>query len=82
MQSYQGKKVLLLGAGAVGQVYAYHLALAGAEIGFKVRPKYVEETTAGFDLYELGITHAPKGPAKLIIVRVSFPILFCKTGKS
>lgn len=70
MQGYQGKKILLLGAGAVGQVYAYHLAAAGAEIGFKVRPKYVEETSAGFDLYELGITHAPRGPAKLLPTHV------------
>lgn len=70
MNAYQGKKVLLLGAGAVGQVYGYHLAKAGAEVSFKVRPKYLEETRQGFDLYELGITHAPKGPSKLIPTNV------------
>ena len=53
MNAYQGKKVLLLGAGAVGQVYGYHLAKAGAEVSFKVRPKYLEETRQGWSKIRL-----------------------------
>ena len=36
-------KVLIVGAGAVGQVYGRHLAAAGAEVCFYVKPKYRAE---------------------------------------
>jgi len=46
-------KVLLIGAGAVGQIYGYHLQKGGADVTFFVREKYVEKTRLGFDLYNL-----------------------------
>ena len=36
------KRVLIVGAGSVGQVYGRHLQLGGAEVRFLVRPQYVE----------------------------------------
>ena len=32
-------KILVVGAGSVGQVYGYHLSLGGAEITFYVKDK-------------------------------------------
>jgi hypothetical protein len=46
-------RVLVVGAGAVGQVYARHLQLGGAEITFYVREKYRAEVARGFDMYPL-----------------------------
>jgi 2-dehydropantoate 2-reductase len=46
-------RVLLVGAGAVGQVYGHHLQAGGAEVAFLVRPKYADEARAGFALYPL-----------------------------
>lgn len=47
-------KVLVVGAGAVGQVYAWHLAQAGHEVSFFVKTKYVEALSDGTVLYRLG----------------------------
>ena len=46
-------KILVVGAGAVGQVYGYHLQRGGADVTFFVRDKYVDEMKAGLDLYPL-----------------------------
>lgn len=46
-------RILLVGAGAVGQAYGRHLRLGGAEIAFLVREKYAVEARRGFDLYPL-----------------------------
>lgn len=46
-------RVLVVGAGAVGQVYGHHLQAGGAEIVFYVRDKYRASTAAGFVLYPL-----------------------------
>jgi 2-dehydropantoate 2-reductase len=46
-------KVLVVGAGAVGQVFGYHLAQGGADVTFLVKPKYVDEHKNGFTLYKL-----------------------------
>ncbi len=46
-------RVLLVGAGAVGTVYGYHLARAGAHVAYLVRAPRVEATRAGLVLYEL-----------------------------
>ncbi|MBI3544298.1 MAG: ketopantoate reductase [Deltaproteobacteria bacterium] len=51
-------KILLVGAGAVGQVYGYHLQKGGAEVAFLVREKYAAECRAGFPLYPLNRSHA------------------------
>jgi ketopantoate reductase len=45
--------VLIVGAGAVGQVYGRHLQLGGADVSFYVKEKYVETCSAGFDLQVL-----------------------------
>ena len=46
-------KILIVGAGAVGQVYARHLHASGAEITFLVKEKHRAETQQGFKLYWL-----------------------------
>lgn len=46
-------RTLVVGAGAVGQVYGHHLARGGAEVSFLVKPKYAEEARRGFTLYAL-----------------------------
>ncbi len=46
-------KALLVGAGAVGQVYGRHLQLGGAEVSFFVKEKYRAQAEAGYTLYPL-----------------------------
>lgn len=46
-------RVLIVGAGAVGQVFGHHLARGGAEVSFLVKPKYAEDCRRGFTLYPL-----------------------------
>jgi len=46
-------RVLVVGAGAVGQVYARHAQQGGAEVTFFVRDKYRDEIARGLDLYPL-----------------------------
>lgn len=48
------RRVLVVGAGAVGQIYGDHLARGGAEVTFYVRERYREETARGFSLVRLG----------------------------
>lgn len=45
--------ILLVGAGAVGQVYARHLQIAGANVAFFVRPTAAAALAAGMWLYPL-----------------------------
>jgi 2-dehydropantoate 2-reductase len=49
-------RVLLVGAGAVGQVFGKYLQAAGCEISFLVKEKYAEEARRGYTLYELGLS--------------------------
>lgn len=46
-------RVLIVGAGAVGQVYARHLQLAGHHVAFLVKEKYAAATRAGLPMYPL-----------------------------
>ncbi|MCL4228387.1 MAG: ketopantoate reductase [Myxococcales bacterium] len=46
-------RVLVVGAGAVGQVFAHHYQRGGAEVTFLVREKYRADVARGFDLYPL-----------------------------
>ena len=46
--------ILIIGAGAVGQVYARHLAKAGHRISFFVKAKYAATVAAGLHLHALG----------------------------
>lgn len=48
-------RVLIVGAGAVGQVLGHHLQLGGANVTFFVRDKYRQETARGFDLCRLRV---------------------------
>lgn len=84
-------RVLVVGAGAVGQVYGRHLQLGGADVVYFVRDKYRETTAAGFDLYPLnrrdkttpvrfesfGVATRPAdvGKVDLVMLTVSSPAL-------
>jgi ketopantoate reductase len=46
-------RVLVVGAGAVGQVYGHHLARGGAKVTFLVKPAHAAEVSAGLTLYPL-----------------------------
>lgn len=46
-------RALVVGAGAVGQVFGAHLARGGARVTFLVKDRYVEECRRGFTLYPL-----------------------------
>ncbi len=46
-------RVLIVGAGAVGQVFGHHLARAGCAVSFFVKPKYLDEVKRGFTMYRL-----------------------------
>ena len=45
--------VLIVGAGAVGQVYGHHLARGGARVTFYVRERYRDEAARGFTMIRL-----------------------------
>lgn len=47
-------EVLLVGAGAVGQVFGWYLQSAGCKVSFLVKEKYAEEARRGYTLYPLG----------------------------
>ncbi len=46
-------KIVMIGAGAVGQVYCRHMSLAGVEVGFFVKEKYAAQCREGLTLYPL-----------------------------
>lgn len=46
-------RVLVVGAGAVGQTFGYHLQQGGAEVHFLVKPAYAEEARQGYTLFDL-----------------------------
>jgi ketopantoate reductase len=46
-------KVLVVGAGAVGQVFGRHFQLGGGEVAFFVRPAYASQVEQGLTLYAL-----------------------------
>lgn len=60
-----GPRILIVGAGAVGQTYAYYLARGGATISFYVKPKHAAACEAGFDLHELRVLGRPR-PRRLV----------------
>lgn len=47
------KYILIIGAGAVGQVYGYHFAKAGHQVHFLLKEKYIAQAKQGFTLYHL-----------------------------
>lgn len=46
-------RALIVGAGAVGQVFGRHLQRAGVEVSFLVKPKYADECRRGWTLLTL-----------------------------
>jgi len=46
-------RVLVVGAGAVGQVYGHHLARGGAAVTFLIKPAHAPELAGGLTLYPL-----------------------------
>lgn len=48
------ERILIVGAGAVGQAYGAHLQAGGAEVTLYLKPIHVETAKAGFDLRPLG----------------------------
>lgn len=54
--------ILIVGAGAVGQVYGYFFQQGGADVSFYVREKYVEESRKGFLLYPLNRKNIQQEP--------------------
>ena len=78
-------RALVVGAGAVGQVFGYHLAKGGADVTFLVKPKYVDEHKQGFTLYKLpktdpipfsaDIVSEPTGTWDQVYLTVSSPAL-------
>jgi ketopantoate reductase len=47
----RGRNIAVIGAGAVGAVYARHLIRGGAHVTFVVRPKYVDDVKRGIRLW-------------------------------
>lgn len=58
------KKILLVGAGAVGLVYGMQLADAGNDVSFLIKEKYAEEMAQGVILYNLNRDKARKKPIR------------------
>ncbi|MGM0578589.1 MAG: ketopantoate reductase family protein [Myxococcota bacterium] len=50
--------ILVVGAGAVGQVYGHHLGRGGASVTFLVKPKHEEAVRGGLCLYEYRLLRA------------------------
>jgi 2-dehydropantoate 2-reductase len=57
--------VLIVGAGAVGQVYGRHLALGGARVSYYVREKYAVECRAGLVFYPLNRRRPREVPVRM-----------------
>lgn len=47
-------KILVVGGGAVGQTFGYHLARGGAEVSFLLKPAHAGGAQEGYTLYDLG----------------------------
>jgi ketopantoate reductase len=67
-------RALVVGAGAVGQVYAYHLARGGAEVTFLIKPAHEPELRAGLTLYPLNRPRARRC-APVRFERAEFQVL-------
>ncbi|MCB9487711.1 MAG: hypothetical protein H6684_03145 [Deltaproteobacteria bacterium] len=59
-------RVLIIGAGAIGQAFGYHFQQGGAQVAFLVKPKYADEARAGFTVYPMN------RPAKERLTPVAF----------
>ena len=50
--------ILIVGAGAVGVVYGWHLKQAGHHVVFYTKAKYLDEVRAGLNLHRIGRRHS------------------------
>src|SRR5690554_7703480 len=67
-------RILMVGAGAVGQTYGYHLSRGGADVTFFVKEKYRAEAEAGFLMHQ----HRPlRGPRSFYMTIIAS----CRTSK-
>ena len=57
--------VLIVGAGAIGQVLGLHLVRAGAKVSVLVQPDQVDVARRGFPLYRLNARHPFQTPERL-----------------
>ncbi|MCG8613342.1 MAG: hypothetical protein MI864_22760 [Pseudomonadales bacterium] len=64
------QNILIIGAGAVGQVYGYRLAQAGNRVTFMVKEKYQCALQAGLTLYNLGQDKLKKRPIQFTQYKV------------
>ena len=55
MLKYKETRVLIVGAGAIGQVYGSYLQKGGDIVNVLVRPHHLEQATEGYILHQLGI---------------------------
>ena len=55
-------RCLIVGAGAIGQVFGYHLHRGGARVCYLVKANHVEAARRGFTLYPLNRTRAREAP--------------------
>lgn len=53
-------KILVIGAGAVGQIYGYHFHKGGAEVSYLIKEKYLTELSAGMRLFPLNQGRKPE----------------------
>lgn len=53
-------KILIIGAGAVGQIYGYHFHQGGAEVSFLIKEKYRAELSHGMKLFPLNQGRNPQ----------------------
>ncbi len=53
-------KVLIVGAGQVGVVYAHHLKAGGADVSFLIKERHVATARRGFHLYRLRLGRKPQ----------------------
>jgi hypothetical protein len=84
-------RALVVGAGAIGQVYGHHLARGGAQVGYLVKPPRAAQIRAGLVLYPLNrrrarrkepirargfdVLTAPAGEWDVVVLAVSSPAL-------
>ena len=62
MTTTEGPRILMLGAGAVGMTYGYHLEKGGASVTYFVKPKYRESVLEETRLFPLNQGEVGKCP--------------------
>lgn len=48
-------RVLVVGGGAIGQVYGHHLVRGGTEVSYYLKPEHAGAAAEGFDLHHYGV---------------------------